>query len=207
MNTISRLSVLLGSAVILSCLSGVAQARIKCWVNNEGIRECGETVPPEYAQKGHQEISTQGVVLKKKERAKTKEELAEAARLAATAAEQKKIEDEKAKQDKILLDTFTSVADIETVRDDKLAVIESSITLTAKRNEKIQEDLDKRIQAAATAERSGNAPNEALLDDIKLLRSRIEKNRAFIEGKQMDKDAVKAEAKADIDRFKRLKGL
>jgi len=207
MKTVKHLSVIISAVIVLSILSNPALARIKCWTNNEGIRECGTTVPPEYAQKGHQELSNQGVVVEKQERAKTRQELEEAARLAVIAAENKKREDEQAKKNKILLDTFTSVADIESARDDKLAVIESSITLTSKRNEKTQQDLDKRIQAAAAAERAGNTPNEALLEDIDLLRARIEKNNAFIKGKKLEQDKVRAAAQADIERFKRLKGL
>ena len=207
MKTIGHLSIIVSGVIVLSTLNAPLQARFKCWTNNEGIRECGEKVPPEFVQKGHEEMSGQGIVLKKKERAKTEEELAEDARLAVIAAAEQKLEDEQAKQDSILLDTFTSVADIETVRDDKLAVIESSITLTHKRNEKTQQDLDKRIQAAAAAERAGNAPNEALLDDIKLLRARIEKNKVFIEVRKKDQDAVEAAAGMDIKRFERLKGL
>lgn len=206
MKTVKHLATIISSIVVFATLSGPAQARFKCWTNNEGIRECGETVPPEFAQKGHQEISTQGVVLEKQERAQTKEELAQAARMAAAEEEQQKLKDEQATKDKILLDTFTSVADIETVRDDKLAVIESSITLTNKRNEKTQEDLDKRIEAAAAAELAGNAPNEALLKDIEILRARIAKNKIFIDDKRAEQDAVRKAADADIERFNRLKG-
>ncbi len=206
MNKFNQLSIVVSSVIILSTLSGPVQARFKCWTNNEGIRECGEKVPPEFAQKGHQEMSKQGVMVDQKERAKTTEELEEAARLEAIAAQNQELKDAQAKQDKILLDTFTSVTDIETARDDKLAVIESAISLTKKRNEKTQEDLDKRIKAAATAERSGNAPNEALLDDIKLLRGRIAKNNTFIVERKGELDTVTAAAAADIERFKRLKG-
>lgn len=207
MKTVKHLAIIISSVVVLSTLSSPAQARFKCWTNNEGIRECGETIPPEFAQKGHQEMSSQGVVLEKQERAKTKEELSQEARMAVTASKEQKRKEEQAKQDKILLDTFISVADIETVRDDKLAVIESSITLTNKRNEKTQEDLDKRIEAAAAAERAGNAPNEALLQDIELLRSRIAKNKIFIDDKIAEQDTVRKAADADIERFNRLKGL
>ncbi|MFT5349707.1 MAG: hypothetical protein ACI909_000425 [Planctomycetota bacterium] len=206
MKTANYLSII-SSIILLLMLSSPAHARFKCWTNNEGIRECGETVPPEYAQKGHQELSEQGMVLEKKDRAKTEEELAEDARQAEIAVAQKKIQDEQMLQDKILLDTFVSIADIEAGRDDKLTVIESDITLTNKRNEKTQEDLDKRIEAAAKAELGGNAPNEALLKDIDLLRTRIENNNAFIENKSKEHDAVKAAADEDIVRFKRLKGL
>lgn len=197
----------LGSIVFMSAMNSPVYARIKCWTNHEGVRECGEKVPPEFSQKGHQEVSKQGVVVGEKERAKTKEELAEAARQAEIARQEQKIKDEQATKDKILLDTFTSVADIEEIRDSKIAVIESSITLTKKRNEKTQEDLDKRIRAAAAAERAGNAPNEALLKDIEDLRSRIKNNDSFIEGKRKEQDLVRKDAAADIERFNRLKGL
>ncbi len=207
MNSKKQAIITLGSIVLLTTISGPVSARFKCWTNNEGVRECGEKVPPEFAQQGHQEMSKQGVVVGKKERAKTKEELAEEARLARIAEQEQKVAEEQAKQDKILLDTFTSVTDIETVRDDKLAVIESSITLTKKRSEKTQEDLDKRIQAAAAAERAGNAPDEALLKDIEDLRSRIKNNDVFIAGKRKEQEEVTASAAADIERFKRLKGL
>ncbi len=206
MKITAQISFIISSIILLSALSGPASARIKCWKNNEGIRECGEKVPPEYAQKGHSELSSQGVVLDKKERVKTKEELAEEARQASILAEKEKAEAEQARQDRILLSTFTSVADIEEARDDKVAVLESAITLTNKRTEKTQEDLDKRIQSAAAAERAGKTPNEELLKDIEVLRGRIENNKVFIEERRKEQEAVKADAELDINRFKSLKG-
>jgi hypothetical protein len=207
MKTVKHFSILISAIVLMTTLSSPAHARFKCWTNNEGIKECGEKVPPEYAQKGHQEMSTQGMVVEKQDRAKTREELEEEARLAVIAAEEQKIKDEQDLHDRILIDTFTSVEDIEAARDDKLAVIESSITLTKKRNEKTQEDLDKRIQAAATEERAGKAPNAALLKDIDLLRERLKKNENFIQGKRKEQEAVNAAAAVDIERYKLLKGL
>lgn len=203
----AHISFIISSVIMLSALSGPAAARIKCWKNSEGIRECGEKVPPEYAQKGHSELGSHGVVVDKKERVKTKEELAELARQASIAAEKEKAEAEQARQDRILLDTFTSVADIEAARDDKIAVIESAITLSKKRTEKTQEDLDKRIQSAAAAERAGKSPNEDLLQDIDVLRGRIENNKVFIQERRKEQEAVKADAELDINRFKSLKGL
>lgn len=207
MKNLPHLSFIVPAMVLLLAVSNPASARIKCWTNNEGVRECGEKVPPEFAQKGHQELGSHGVVVEEKDRVKTKAELAEEKRQAELEAEQQRIAEEKAKQDRILLDTFTSVEDIEAIRDDKIAVIESSITLTKKRNEKTQEDLDKRIEAAAAAERAGNAPNEALLEDIKVLRARIKNNNEFIEERLREQESVKADAEVDINRFKTLKGL
>ena len=78
-------------------LSGSVQARIKCWTNNEGIKECGNKIPPEYAQQGHQEIGKGGIVREEVKRAKTKEELAEEKRLAKLEQEKLKKEEEQKK--------------------------------------------------------------------------------------------------------------
>lgn len=191
--------------LLFTSLSLPVQARIKCWTNNEGIRECGTSVPPEFAQKGYQEISEHGTVAKKLERAKNDEEIAEQKRLAAITAEKQKAAEEQDKQDKILLDTFTNVDDIEMSRDGKIGVIESSIVLSKKRNKKIQQDLDNRIQAAASAERSGKAPDEVLIKDIDDLRRRIKNNEIFIVEKRREQETVRQASNADIERFNRLK--
>jgi hypothetical protein len=36
------------------------EADIKCWATRDGIRECGNTVPAEYAQQSHKELDKQG---------------------------------------------------------------------------------------------------------------------------------------------------
>ena len=41
-----------------------ANAGIKCWTNKDGVRECGNAVPPEYAQQGHTVKDKQGLTRK-----------------------------------------------------------------------------------------------------------------------------------------------
>lgn len=188
-------------------LSGIAQARMKCWTNNEGVKECGNKVPPEYAQQEHQELGKGGIVREKTERAKTDEELAEARRLKKEQDKQARIEAEKKKRDQILLATFSNVGDIERARDERVTALEATIKLTQARNEKIQLDLDKRIQTAADAERSGKEPPEALLADIESLKRQISNNDNFIEGKRAEQEEIKAAHAKDIEHFKKLKGI
>lgn len=188
-------------------LSGTAQAKFKCWTNNEGVKECGNAVPPEYAQKGHQEMSKSGMVKEETGRAKTDEEIAEEKRLEKIQAEKDKMAAEQKKKDAILLQTFSSVEDIERARDERLSALEASIKLTQQRSQKIQEDLDKRINKAASAERSGKAPSEALLKDIESLKRQIKNNDKFIEGKRAEQEVIKEDHAKDIAHFKQLKGI
>ncbi len=182
-----------------------SQAAIKCWTNKEGVKECGDRVPPEYSQTGHQELSEQGVVVEETERAKTDEELEEEKKLAAIKAEEDRKAAEQAKKDQILLDTFSSVEDLQMTRDGKIAAIESSISLAQKRNDKLQQDLDKWVEKAAAEERSGKAPSEDLQKDIEKLRGHINDNNTFITEKRAEQEAVKEAYAKDIERFNELK--
>jgi len=215
MKTFISLSLITALIFILTSFSGVVFAgKLKCWYETvmidgkqEKVRSCGQSVPPEFSQQGHQELSSQGMVIGEQERAKTKEEIDEEARLADIEEEKERQREKQALKDKILLGTFTSVEDLITLRDSKISVIESRISLTKKRNEKIQQDLDKRIKAAATEQRSGKKPNKALLKDIESLRRQIKNNEAFIEDRRKEQDNVKEASNADVERFKGLKGL
>ena len=197
---------LIPTVAILAATSFTAQARIKCWTNKEGVRECGETVPPEYSQKKYEELNDRGMVVNEKERAKTQEELEEEARQKALEAEKQRQKEEQAKQDRILLYTYSNVDDIKLVRDEQLAALEANIKVTQKRNEKIQEDLNNRIKAAAEAERAGKEPGEALLNDIDSLKRQIKNNEEFIQDRREEMEKTRQEYATKIERFKELKG-
>ena len=197
----------LAITLIAITYTDISHARIKCWTNNEGVKECGDKVPPEYSQKGHQEISTQGVVIDEQERAKTEEELEEQRKLDAIKAEQERIVAEKGKQDPILLRTFSGVDEIELTRDGKIAAIESSITLANNRNEKLQGDMDVLLGKAAEAESSGKTPSEHLIKDMESKERQISNNKKFIEGKRADQETLEQEYAKNIERFKKLKGI
>ena len=56
-------------------LASNANARMKCWTNSDGVKECGDKVPPEYTQQGYQELGKGGIVREETNRVRTKEEL------------------------------------------------------------------------------------------------------------------------------------
>ena len=183
-----------------------AYAVIKC-KDKDGNWHFGDTLPPECAQEGYQELNKRGMVIEETEAAKTDAEIAEEKKQAAIEAEKKKEEDEQARQDKILLDTYTKVDDINMARDDKLAALETSISLAEKRNEKLQSDMDRLVAQAAAAEREGKSPPDTLENDIQKLKRQINNNNDFISQKRKEQDTVKTEAENNIARFKELKGI
>ena len=208
--TISKRSLLTAITMALISTSMVvistsAQARIKCWKNSDGVRECGKTIPPEYSQQGHEEISSQGVTVEKTDRAQTEEERLEEGRLAAIQAKEDAIKAEKSAEDKILLDTYSNTDDIQMTSDGKIAALESTIKLANKRIEKIQAKLDKDTATAATAELAGKQPSEDLLKDIESLQRQIKNNDKFIAEKRVEQEDIKNEYAEKIARFNQLK--
>ncbi|MFP6780641.1 MAG: hypothetical protein VCB59_02995 [Gammaproteobacteria bacterium] len=180
-------------------------AKIKCWKNNEGVRECGNSVPPEFAQQGHQEMSQGGARKTVAGRAKSLEELE-----AEQAAEEEKrtLAKEQREQvalDRVLLDTFSSEDDLLLARDGQMAHLESQIKLTDSHIVKLNTNLDELIQDAANHERRGKEPPEKLVTHITSLREQIRDNEQFIATKRVEQDELTKKFEADITQFKKLK--
>lgn len=194
-------------ALFITFVSGPAFARIVCWTNKDGVKECGDHVPPEYSQKSTQEMNDQGMVIDEKARAKTDAEIAEEKKQQEIQAEKDRVAAEAKKRDMILLSTFSSVDDINLARDGKITAIDSAIGLANKRKEKFQSDLDKYIKQAAEQERSGKPASEELQNDIDSTRRQLKSNDEFIAEKEAEKEQVTKDAEADVARFKELKGI
>ena len=195
------------AALVLQPLA--AHAGIKCWTNNEGVRECGNAVPPEFAQGGHEEKRSNGIVVRKQERSKTPQEVAaereklavEAQAKAASAAAAAK----QAAADRVLLDTFSSEDDLMLARDGQLTNVESLIKVTESHVKKLDRQLDQMIGQAADVEKRGRKVPESLTKNIENVRGQIDEQKQFIEAKRAEQKTIGAKFDADIARFRELR--
>jgi len=186
-------------------LANHVSARMKCWTNSEGIKECGDKIPPEYTQQGYQEISKGGVVLEEKERIKTKEELKKAKKEAAIIAREKDEERNKKAHDKMLLETFASIEEIEAARDQKIEAVESTIKITQKRIIKLEYLLDDELNEN-TVNKQIDGENKKF-NNAESLKEQIFDNKKFIKNKIDEQGKMKKTYMEYISRFKKLKGL
>jgi len=182
-----------------------ASARIKCWTNNEGVRECGNSVPPEYAQQSHQELSKHGIKVKTTARAKTPEELrkeAEAEKLRKERARKRKI---RAAKDRVLLATYTTEEEMRLTRNEQSGAIDSRI----KHAERIVADLALKRELlraqAAKQELSGKKVSPKLLANIAAINDRIKKQKSIIQDRHREKTVLEARFDADLNRYRELK--
>ena len=185
--------------------TGTAQSRMKCWINNDEVKECGNRIPPEYAQKEHSELGKGGLIRKKNESAKSIEVLEKGRLLVKKETEQKEIIAKKKMQDEMLLATFSNVADIEKARDERISALESIIKLTKTRNKKIEIDLKRRIQSVNDVNKTGATYSEALTKSIASLKRQIDNNNKFMKERYTEQENIRNSHNIDIERFKKLK--
>lgn len=209
MNRCHRKSLLAISLIAPLLLSSSAYAKIVCWTNSDNIRECGNAVPPEYAQKKTETLNERGMTTEVNERAKTPEEIAaEKVRL----AEEQRLIDEEAQRekdrrtyDRVLLSTYLTESDIIRSRDRQTTSIDASIEVTNITIDKLNEKLVEEKKKAANYERAGKPLPERMQQDISSLQEQIDGKNRFIETKKAEKQKLYDKYQAEIIRFRELK--
>lgn len=183
----------------------IVQAKIKCWTNSDGIRECGNAVPPEYSQQGHDDINKAGILIKHHERAQTEAELAETARLKAVEDEKKRLAEEQAANDRVLLDTFASEDEIIMARDGKITSIRTEIRLTNKSMNTAEERLSQLRKQAANLERTGKPVNEKLTQDIQQAQAQVKEYEEFVTNRRTEEEKIHDKFETDLQRYRQLR--
>ena len=192
---------------LLISAPGAMAGSIKCWINKDGVRECGYSVPPEYSQQRIEIMNQRGIVVDVKEAAKTKEQLEEEARLAKLKQEELRRQEEARLRDTILLNTFTTERDIKISYDDKIEVVKGVIDITNTGSRTLQQKLQAVQKNAANYERAGETMPENIITQINNLKRQLQDNDKYIANKQGEIKALKLKYEADLKRFRELKGI
>lgn len=198
---------ILGIALLLPLTS---EARIKCWTNKDGITECGNVVPPEYAQEETRTIDRRGITTEVRPRAPTAEEV-EAERL--HKQEEERRQAEKAEQlrqrqlrDRVLLQTYVSEEDITRTRDRMTGTINASIELSRINIQRLEERLAEARRRAANLERQGRPISEQVQEEIQDLEGLIAEREAHIVQREQEREEMFQRYEADRLRFRELQG-
>ena len=186
----------------------VAEARMQCWTNSEGITECGNVVPPEYAQQEVRTLDRRGITTEVRPRARTPEEI-EADRQREAEEERRQAEEDKRRReqesrDRVLLATYLSEEDIIRTRDRMTGTINASIELNRINIERLNERLAEARSRAASYERQGRPIPEQVQEDITTLENQIVEREAYIASREEERDAMHQRYQQDLLRFREL---
>lgn len=181
-----------------------ATARIKCWTNDQGVRECGDAVPPEYSQQGHEELNRHGITVDRTARAKTQEELEAEKRRQEELKEQERRAREQAERDRVLLATFTTEEELLLARDSRLQAIDARIAHTKQLIAKLEDTREKLRSEAAKHELGGNPVPDELEHNLAEVERQIESFRNTIVRHEMEKDQLREKFERDLARYRVL---
>jgi len=205
---------LLLPAVLLALLAGAAaaqsdkQKKLYRWVDKNGQVHYGDSVPAEYAEQDRDILNKQGLKVGREEGTITPEEAA------AKAAEDKAARDEQKRKlrDRVLLQTYQSVKELEILRDNRLELVDAQLTIQEQSlsNLRAQRAQIERIAARyAPANREPGAqplPDEVALD-LERAANDIVTQEGNLEKRRQERENIRQTFEADIKRYQELRAI
>ena len=185
--------------------------KLYTWTDDKGVVHYGDSIPPEFANRDRDLLNTQGVRVGFEEGEVTEAERAELAKKKAAADAATAAQAEVDRHDKMLLQTYIAVADIEDLRNRRLELLESQIKVT----ELYLNNLRKRLvmlqeEAALYKPYSTNADAPQIPENLALDISRtagsINNYEKMLSKTRSDQTSLRASFDHDIVRFRQLKG-
>lgn len=201
--------------IILCSLLGVTAAdaqRVYKWTDENGDVYYGDRVPPEYADRERTVLNEQGIAVGRQEGALTPAQLAERDMQARLEADERAQRAETARRDRMLLETYLTVQDIEDLRDRRLELLQSQVTVTEIYLTNIRERLQRlhrdanRYSPYSDNENAPPLPDD-LAGEIDTTLASIRSYEESIERTRKDQVDLAEKFDSDIERFKELKGL
>jgi hypothetical protein len=197
-------------AVALLCYGGcLAHAEEKAsaykWVDEKGVTHYGDRIPAEYARKESSVLNKQGVEVNHIEAQKTPDQLAQDAREKDAYVRQKQ-------HDSFLLTTYTSVKDIESLRDERLGQISGQRRAAEAYIEQLHGRLST-LQSRALNFKPYNEKPAArrmpddLAEDLMRTLNEMRSQRTALATKDVEENELRAQFQTDIDRYRELRAV
>jgi len=187
-----------------------AGGKLYRWVDANGAVHYSDSIPPEQASRDRTLLNKEGVKVGFEQGEITAEERAEMERSKAVLEEAQRAKAEVQRRDRMLLETYLTVADIEDLRDRRLELLESQIKVTEaylgnlrKKLETLQTEAG-RFKPYATDEKAPNIP-EGLATEMAHTKSSIGSYEQTLARTRSDQETLRASFDKDIARFKQLK--
>lgn len=194
---------------LLPCVASASEDRkVYSWVDKDGIRHFGDSIPAEYAELPKNVLNEHAVKVDELEGKKTPEQI-EAER---REKERLMARELQKRADQALLATYLSVDEILMHRDRRVELFQAQSRVTELYLRNLERRLAK-LHTEASRYQPYNEDPEApmidpeLADDIRITKATISKHEDNLERFQKDEEQIIARFDGDIDRFKTLKGI
>ena len=172
------------------------------WTDSKGVVHYGDSVPAEFSHSQTSELNAQGVEMRQSPAQLSPNDARSAEEREAMIARQQQ-------HDQFLLATYTSVREIEQLRDERVGLVEAQIVaargfLTAA--ETRMKNLQVRaggFRPYAPSDKARRMPDQ-LAEEIVRTLSEERSQRDVMQQKQIEKDRLRLAFQSDIDRYQTL---
>ncbi len=206
---------LLLPTVMVALLAGGAAAqqadkgkKVYRWVDKNGQVHYGDSVPAEYAEQDRDVLNKQGVKVGREEGTITPEEAA------AKAAEDKAARDEQKRKlrDRVLIQTYQSVKELEVLRDTRLELVDAQLTIQEQSlsNLRAQRAQIERIAsryAPRNAEPGAKPLPDEVAADLDRAASDIATQESNLVRRREERESIRLTFEADIKRYQELRAI
>lgn len=173
------------------------------WVDENGVVHYGDRLPPQYAKKESSILNKQGVEVGRTEAQRSPEQIAEDQKRADAVLRQKQ-------HDAFLLTTYTSVRDIEALRDERLGQISGQRRAAELYVEGLHSRLSN-LQSRARnfapySDKAGarRMPDDLAEDLVRTMNEMKAQKNALV-AKDAEETALRKEFQSDIERYRELR--
>jgi Domain of unknown function (DUF4124) len=202
-------AVTLSFAIAILCAGGVQErawadgGTLYKWVDDQGVVHYGDSIPPQYAQKESAVLNKEGVQVGHKDATKSAAQLAAESATEEQAARQKQ-------RDGFLLATYTSVKDIEQLRDERLLQIRGQRVAAEQYVASLGERLSALQVRAQNFKPYSSRPDarrmpDDLAEQMVHTLNDIRTQKAALNSSREEEAKTQTQFQADIDRYKELR--
>lgn len=175
----------------------------------KGQVQAGSSMPPQCLGRDTEVLSARGTVLRIIEGEGSRSE-----RLAREAAEKEaqRLKEEQYQRDKVLIETYLSVSEIERLRDQRLELLASQLQVAEQHINTLRDRIVRLREQCARFRPYNDKPNapalpEHIAQDLIGTLNSIAVDQQTIEIKRQEQATLTANFERDIKRFKELKGI
>jgi uncharacterized protein DUF4124 len=173
------------------------------WTDDQGVVHYGDSIPPQYAQKERAVLNSRGIEMRKLDAQKTAEQLA--------ADERARQEFIKQKQhDAFLMNTYTSVHDIEALRDLRLDQMHGQRIAAEQYVDSLHARLTALQERAQNFKPYSPRPNahkmpDDVAEDLVRTLNELRSQKSALNVKTEEEMTLKAQFQGDIERYRELR--
>lgn len=146
-----------------------AAAQLYRWTDQNGEVHYSDSVPPQDAQRGHELITREGDILQEVQPRKTQAQLEAERRERERRRLALKHQQEQELRDTTLLSTFSSVEELDSIRDQRIDTLESRVVIAKKKLKKVQARAEQWKQKEAALLAVGKPVPQQLKHNITVL--------------------------------------